>query len=58
MEAIMISIPDVDFDPWLIATEPDGDLAIRDDAPDEIKQAWQKIQDQLEEMYATALTLD
>ena len=28
-------------DPGLIASEPDGDLVLRDDAPDEIRKEWE-----------------
>ena len=48
----MIPTPkNIDFTPWIISTEPDGDLGIRDDAPDDVKQAWQTIQDQIDGMY-------
>lgn len=39
----MLPASKIDFTPWLISSEPDGDFVLRDDAPDEIKREWRKI---------------
>lgn len=38
----MLPAPKIDFTPWLIPTEPDDDVVVRDDAPYEIRKEWKK----------------